>query len=436
MSDGQIAGTAVASPLPAPDRVPAGTRQAVPVRIGLLILMLFLLLRPVTVAYHHIGSVSLLDIFGVAVSYLIILGLFLNCNRLRIDFTSLAILFFVFYCGVSFAWGSNYRDAVRMVLPFLPFFLTRAVVLRQKSVTLLLQSATWGYVLPVTGSLVVIGLGISTTMVTGSMVERQAGLASGVHTQGHLMLFFSFIFALYCLLAPDKRKFKRFMFVLLLATLFCIFKTYTRTVILGGAIFWFGHLFFWKRKLFFLLLAVALAASVFLLQDIRNLVTQEHAVSNQGGINRKITLNTASSGRIGIWQHNLRLYADLPLTTQLLGVGLGRELDRIPGTADQQWIGSHNDYLSLLITTGVLGLLFYLMIYGTVFATLVFRPLERRLRVFGLALLAAVMVMNFVSNSYIVRFQMAQLFWFLIGLLYALAAQQRPPLKTGTRGVA
>jgi O-antigen ligase len=109
----------------------------------------------------------------------------------------------------------------------------------------------------------------------------------------------------------------------------------------------------------------------------------------------------------------------LPLTKKLLGVGLGNELKRFPGTISIMWAGSHNDYLSLTIMTGIIGLLLYLMIYGSVFFLLLSAPLSQEIRLFGIFVFISVIVMNFVSNSYIVCFQMAQLLWFLIGLLYA-----------------
>ena len=389
--------------------------RGITIRIGLIILGFFLLFRPITVSFHHIGSISILDVFGVTISYLIFFGVLLNINRIRLDLTSLLIIFFSFYCVISLVWGSGYRDIVRMILPFLPFFLTKVVVQDKKSSTVMLEVIAWGYLVPVLGSIALIMLGLSDVTISGSMVERQSGLSSGVHTQGHLMLFFSFSFALYCLVEKEKQHFKWIMFLLFIGTLFCIFKTYTRTVILGGGIFWFSHLFCWKRKLFFLLLIFSVVIIFLKFDDIKKVVTQEDAISQSS---RGVDINAASSGRFWIWEHNLELFTDLPLTTKLMGVGLGNELKSVPGKAHKRWVGSHNDYLSLLITTGVIGVLLYLMIYGSVFFSLLLAPMDWKLRLFGMSVLIAVMSMNFVSNSYIVRFQMAQLFWFLVGLLY------------------
>jgi len=391
-------------------------KREMPTLVGLTILGIFLFLRPITVAFHHIGNISILDLYGITISYLIILGLLLNIKQIRLDSTSLLIILFSFYCLMSFFWGSDYRDVVRMIFPFLPFFLTKAVVCDKKSSIFILEILTWGYLVSICGSIAMILLGVSETVITGSMVERQSGLSAGVHTQGHLMLFFSFSFALYCLLEKEKRYMKLIMFLLFFGSLFCILKTYTRTVFLGGIIFWFSYLFWRNRRLFLCLLILSLVIIFFKFNDVKKIVIQEEAISSSS---ERFDINDVSSGRIWLWKHNLELFAELPLTKKLLGVGLGNELKRFPGTISRMWAGSHNDYLSLTIMTGIIGLLLYLMIYGSVFFLFLSAPLSKEIRLFGICVFISVIVMNFVSNSYIVRFQMAQLLWFLIGLICA-----------------
>ncbi len=400
------------------DHSPNISRGDISIKIGQMVLFIFLLLRPATVSFHHIGSISLLDIFGTASSYLMIIGLLFNLKRLRLDLTSILILFFVLYCIISIAWGSEYRDVARMTLPFLPFFLVRSVVNDERSIIRLTKVHMLAYTVPIFGSIFLMATGASETMVTGSMIERQAGLSSGVHTLGHLLLFFSFTFGFYLLVQKDRSKlFRWVMFVFLIGSLFCIYKTYTRTVFLGGGLFWFTYLFYFKRKYFYLTSIIFLSVAIFKFDVVRNMVTQENAYSQT--INKKgLDLNAAGSGRLGIWEHNLTLYSELPLISQLVGVGLGNELKPIAGTVNKQWIGSHNDYLSLLIMTGVVGLFIYLMIYASLLRAIMRYPGDKNLKMFSLAVLFAVIIMNFVSNSYIVRFQMAQLFWFLMGLLY------------------
>jgi hypothetical protein len=249
------------------------------------------------------------------------------------------------------------------------------------------------------------------------MVDRQAGLSSGVHTQGHLMLFFSFLFALYFLSDQQTNLSRWFMLALLFGSLFCAYKTYTRTVLLGAVVFWLCHTFFWKRNLFWYLVVASFILFSIFINDIESIVTQKNAISLE---RKSADLNAASSGRISIWKHNMDLFFDLPLYYQLAGVGLGRELAKLPDEAQKKWFGSHNDYMSLLITTGYTGLTLYVLIYASILRFLLRDNVESKFRFFGISVLLSVLIMNFVSNSYIVRFQMAQLFWFIFGLLYSL----------------
>jgi len=204
------------------------------------------------------------------------------------------------------------------------------------------------------------------------------------------------------------------MIVLLIGSLFCALKTYTRTVFIGAILFWLVYFWFWKKKYCFLIVIFAAMFSILESQNVTKIVLQQN-VKPGGSINA----NAASSGRFFLWEHNMDLFLKMPFTTKILGVGLGNDLKIAPGT-NSMWAGSHNDYLSLLITTGVIGLTLYLLIYSILFISIMRSPLQIRIRMFFLGVLFAVIVMNFISNSYIVRFQMAQLFWFLIGLMHSL----------------
>lgn len=381
--------------------------------IGIAILCLFLFFRPITVSFHHIGSISVLDIFGVASSYLLIMALLINLRNIRLPLIAYCMLLYVFYCLLSIAWGSEYRDIVRAIIPFLPFFLVVAAVREPSQVKLLLGALTLGYLLPIIGSTFLILIGKSDTMVTGSMLERQAGLSSGVHTTGHLMLFFSFLFALYQIVVKDKKLLHQVvMVVLLLGSLFCMYKTYTRTTMLGGLLFWSSYIWFVRRRWFLPFIALLLVVGLLKSGDVQSMVMQK------GYHKQQVDLNSASSGREWLWKHNLKLFSELPFESQLLGVGLGKEAKPVPGRINMMWAGSHNDYLSLLVTVGVIGLSLYLLMYGVLILELLLSRWGHDLRFFMLSVIGSVLIMNLVSNSYIVRTQMAQLFWFLIGLLY------------------
>jgi O-antigen ligase len=390
----------------------------------MITLYVFTLLRPITVAFPTVKSISILDIFGIGASFLMLIGLLLNLRTIKISGLSVLIIFFIFYCLLSLFWHSEYREVSRTILPFIPFFLVNAVVEDIKDIQNLIFSLILGYFLPILGSVFLIATGQSETMITGSFVERESGLSSGPHTLGHLMLFFSFTYGIYYLLNAQithPRNLKSlawhsYLFFLLLGSLLCIYKSYTRTVFVGSILFWFVYIWSWKKKWFLILSILIALLTMTFYSSMETTFWQkkwgERYVSHD--------LNTASSGRLTIWHHNLKLFSGLSPTTKILGVGLGNELKALPDSYEK-WIGSHNDYLSLLLVLGVLGLTLYLSMYLLISIKIIRAPIPQKMRGYFLIVIASVIIMNFLSNSYIVRFQMAQLFWFLIGMLYALS---------------
>ena len=324
------------------------------INIGVFILLIFAFARPLATSFHHIGSISILEIFGIGSSYLLMIGLFFSLKYLRFNTVLILICFFAFYSLLSMLWGSAYRDLARMIFPFLTFFVAYSSINEESHIKIVLKALICGYAVPILGSAFLILTGKSETVVMSNLWERQEGLSAGVHTLGHSMLFFSFIYCLYQVMFSEKSKaWNFFITILLLTSLFCLYKTYTRTVFLGALIFWSIFLWSYNKKAFFILcISGLLLGLVFYSADVENLIWQTR------GLSKKVhDLNVASSGRLHIWTNNLKFLADLPLTIRILGVGLGHGLDRIPGSF-KMWIGSHNDYLELLITLGVFGFVY------------------------------------------------------------------------------
>jgi O-antigen ligase len=307
-----------------------------------------------------------------------------------------------------------------MVFPFLPFILAIATIKNEKHIRMVIYSLILGYTIPVLGSTFLIVTGKSEMVMGSSLYERQAGLSSGVHTLGHAMLFFSFVYAFYILITNRKDNSIEFMVVttLFLLALFCMFKSYTRTVFLGGLVFW--SIFLWRKNkiILFLLYVIGLLIFLFYISYIQNLIWQTKGLSNVSH-----DINTASSGRVWIWEHNIKLLLEQPITRIMLGVGLGHELDRIPESFDK-WAGSHNDFLSVTIMLGIIGLVLYVLIYGAAIKALLKGRINYELKYLYYGIFTSVLIMNFISNSYIVRFQMAQLFWLFIGILYAIQGKK------------
>ena len=61
-----------------------------------------------------------------------------------------------------------------------------------------------------------------------------------------------------------------------------------------------------------------------------------------------------------------------------------------------------------------------LLLFASLFVNISKSILSRHIKFLYFGILVSVTIMNFVSNSYIARFQMAQLFWLFMGIFYAL----------------
>jgi hypothetical protein len=387
--------------------------------IGFLIFAIFIFFRPLTLAvpYDIIQNYYILELFSITFSYLFIFFLLFNLQRVKIDKISFLIFLYCAYVGFSFLWGSSMREVGRMTLPFVVFFYARMKLDDDKKIKILLAACVIGYIYPLIGSAISILAGYAgVQLVWHSGVMKSSGILSEIHSYGHAMLFFSFLYALFLqTIEEDNRRIRIFLFCLVVLSTFCLYKSSVRTVYLGYVVFWGIYLLAMNRKFFvifvFALLCFIVANQLYL-EKVFWQTTDPKARS----------LDSASSGRISIWKHNLSVYNnDYSLDQKIFGIGLGKE--------GQPWhIGkkgpyvksSHGDYLSLLMGLGPIGLMLYLFLYLILMYDIFLSAIDIKLRIIFIGVLFSVIVMNLVSNSYIVRVELAQYFWLFMGIFYAL----------------
>src|SRR5690606_9032401 len=133
-------------------------------------------------------------------------------------------------------------------------------------------------------------------------------------------------------------------------------------------------------------------------------------------------LSQLGSGRLDYWRHNLQLFVELPIDRKIAGVGIGNTAGHMQTNSDDL-IDSHNDWLELLVQTGVVGLLIFVALQVLILRAILRLPAEER-HVF-LALFVAVSVMMFVSNSYVWRIQVGHLYFMLIAFAEVRSAATR-----------
>lgn len=243
-----------------------------------------------------------------------------------------------------------------------------------------------------------------------SKVERHHGVFLGSHHLAYNMLFLVY----FCVLYYHKNflavKFKNYLFIFLIfLSILCLYKSYTRTAFVGLMSFGFIYLYGSNKKKFLIALILLLFFALF---NIKNLETIFWKTD-------KRNINTASSGRVEVWYNNIKVFRESTFPRKLIGLGLGVEGQYIKNL-NTYIEPSHNDYLSLLVTLGVIGLGLYCAILLSLLIDVLNSKLKRNIKSYFLGLIISVTMMNFLSNAIIFRVELSQYFWLLIGMFYLL----------------
>ncbi len=398
-----------------------------------LILCIYCLIRPIaTISFfstHHILGVTFLEFFSLSTSYLFLLLILLHLRAVRLDGAGLFILFFCFYCALSVLWGSRIREVLRLILPALAFFMVRITVREEWQIKRLLVLMLIGYILPVLGSALLISLGKSVYMTiyfTG--LERYTGMYLKIHSLAHAMFIFSTIFLIYLSLdetAQAKRPFFiYFCYLLSILAIYNLYFTYTRTVFVGLTILVSWYLL-GRRS--YKLLAIALLVMVVIVLTSSHFETIFYDVYEP--LRGETGMSKMGSGRIGGWSNMITTFSNFSFELKAIGFGAGGLL----GNSTFSLVDGHSDLISLLFTLGIIGFLLYMALILKLFHNIAKSNMKRLLKYISLGFLFAVFAMNFVSNSYLARFELGQYFFFFIGIFSVLRDISYSKAYQGTR---
>jgi len=193
--------------------------------------------------------------------------------------------------------------------------------------------------------------------------------------------------------------------------LYCLYKSYVRTCFFGVLIFVYYYLFRVNKRLLALLSAIMgvvliLSAAVLYTIFFDMVDSAKNPDKSQFG-----------SGRPVIWMHNVEEFVSQPLDGILAGVGVGNINSHIRSRREQvgDMLNSHNDFLDVLTQTGIIGFFLFIAFQFSLFLKI--RMLEGRERYIFLALFLTVTFMNFVSNSYVTRFGLGQMFYAVLAYI-------------------
>ena len=383
--------------------------------MGYSVLMLFAFFRPLTLVLgkYRFYGINVLEFFPVAITYLSVIILLFNIRYIKFNSMFMAISLFLFYAGLSYFWGSQFQWIARNIIPYPMLILFTSVIKTENQIKYLLIAFIAGFVYPIFGSIYAIYSGLDKGLLlyhTGDI--RYYGIFLNSHSFGHAMLFFYFIYMLLRFCYGIKNKYIKIALDLLcLCSIWCLYKAGTRTTFVGFIVFSLIMLWKYNKIYLFGFIMCFVLICVIKYERVSEIIWQTKEVREQ-------SLDSAGSGRISIWKHDVNTFIEFSVEKKLIGAGLGSE--NKPVLMKKELIlSAHNDYLALLMTLGLLGLFSYLLIYGIIVKDIYSFTSNYNLRTYFIALALSVFIMNGLSNCYITRVELAQGLFFMFGIFYS-----------------
>jgi len=184
-----------------------------------------------------------------------------------------------------------------------------------------------------------------------------------------------------------------------------------RTALVGLLVFGVLYCLFYNRKaLVFLTMGLAVVAVVTFPSWFPALAP-EIASLPRGA---EVDVMELGSGRPSYWAHDIKLFMDLPIDRKLAGIGIGAGAPA-KGIVREYEISGHNDWIEMLLTTGIVGLLLFATLQLLILQKILKMPGKERYLFLSLAL--AVDVMMWASNSYAWRIQVSQLYYMVLAFI-------------------
>jgi O-antigen ligase len=389
-------------------------------RIGVIFLILFCFFRPLALINVNIafGGLNAFELFAIVISYVLLFAIALYIRKIKFDLISVSILLFCAYCFMSISWGSELRTIAQVTLPFILFFAIRLMIGKPKEIKFLLTALIIAYCFLLVGSLYQIIQETSISFVepiTG--IERHAGLFKRIKPFSFSLFLFSVFFYFQVIIYQlNNRQIKWGLFILLIISIFCLFKTYSRTTYIGLAIFWAISLWGHNKKYFSVVLILSLVLGFIYFANLEQIFIKTP----------KFDFNTATSGRIFLWEHNINLFLESDFDKKLLGHGLGVVSSSVFGTRHEIW-ASHNDYLQVLMATGTIGFVLYILIYLILLKDVYLSNIDKSKKFFYYGVIISIIVMNFASGVTLLQVGISQQFWMVMGFFYIYRDLKKTP---------
>jgi hypothetical protein len=401
-----------------------------------------LLLLKLVGFFRPLASMSFAEdvfqIVGVALfGVLVFLFLWSSASRRAIAFSAVDVALVVFSLwsvSVFLIYFEKARvsELAKMLVPVLSYIVVKNVIRDQEQYRKLLLWIIVGFFLPIIASVVLIATGKGIDYVSyWTGIQRWEGAYTGAHSMGHSMTLFLMVLALYLRLsvangsaAVSANGFAVRVTLGLFAGLatYCLYMSQVRSAILGLLVFSVVYLMFFNRRALLIGGAGLVTIAIIMLPYWVPVLLPDVWLVEHG----RADASAIGSGRQTFWRQNLELFADLPIDRQLAGVGIGNR----DSFSEEGVLDSHNDWLDVMMQTGIIGVLLMLLIQFLVLRAILRFP--GREKYAYLALFLAVNVMMLVSNSYVWRIQVGHLYYIVLAFI---ELKHPLPLRDGQAGI-
>lgn len=184
-----------------------------------------------------------------------------------------------------------------------------------------------------------------------------------------------YILALILMVMMIEKNRKMFWFSII--PMFCFFSSGSRTYLLVGLLLFLivWYKFFYNKHMFCLsLLPLVLLFLVFL---VNSSMMQKIAATSYSSNSYFDLWGTVTSGRSIFWEADINAFRNGSLWNKLLGFGFNFVYE-VNKTAIGAKIWAHNDFIQLLLTYGVLGILLYLKVIYSLFRRRLWKMSEKK----------------------------------------------------------
>lgn len=419
----------------------------VAVAVASILVVIYFFIRPLVALFAVFGlravldllwwipgtllGLNMLQLFSAAIFLLVATQMLLELKRVqRHPCFKIMLVYFLLMTIATLRSDDIFRNLdsiVRYTSSFILMFMVTVYFDREHHRRRLLQLIAIVALIPLAVSL----YHYATGQMGGYELHGYSRLLGGyknLHNMALMTLFFTSLYVFWFSRAPHI--FGAVLALLLMfASAFLLYQTYTRTGLLGLVVFCGTYLFVLRR--YRTLGVIGFLGVVFLLSNAAMQDRFADVLLIFDTDNISLDKRRLGSGRWGLWTMSVTEFWSGSPWDLILGAGLGGQREMT-----HDWVklfhskhitlDPHNDMLLLLFQIGPFGVLAYLALQLVVFRharDLLRGPettrFDKALGAYGMSLTVMVFVTNSVSNSFVHRTSPGWYYWCICGLIFA-----------------